>query len=230
MKENISNNTNGNDNKDSIISDKLNFNIDSEISPKNAEDNNSENEINNESEDEMSILTDYNEFSIFNSNEKNQLKSNNDDKKIYNYLIKNYKTRENVEEFMDFFYPEGLKDTPDMKAVEFYLIGVFEDLSYYQVWMSDKSLANTIQELRDKYNIFYWRRIKGDGNCYYRSILINYIEILITNSIKNDNPSIFFCFIKEIFFTKFPEEISSFQKKLLTILLLIDEHIQKKRK
>lgn len=106
-----------------------------------------------------------------------------------------------------------------MKAVEFYLIGVFEDLSYYQVWMSDKSLANTIQELRDKYNIFYWRRIKGDGNCYYRSILINYIEILITNSIKNDNPSIFFCFIKEIFFTKFPEEISSFQKITYHIII-----------
>lgn len=229
MKENISFNTNENDNKDSIISDKLNFNNDSEISPKNAEQNNAENEKEiNESEDSMSILSEYNEFSIFNSNEKNQLKSNNDDKKIYNYLIKNYKTRENVEEFMDFFYPEGFKDTPDMKAVEFYLIGVFEDLSYYPVWMSDKSLASTIQELRDKYNIFYWRRIKGDGNCYYRSILINYIEILITNSIKNDNPSIFFCFIKEIFFTKFPEEIISFQKKLLTILLLIDEHIQKK--
>lgn len=228
MKENISINTNENDNKNSIISDKLNFNIDSEISPKNAENNNIENEIINESEDTMSILTEFNEYSIFNSNEKNQLKLNNDDKKIYNYLIKNYKTRENVEEFMDYFYPEGFKDTPDMKAVEFYLIGVFEDLSYYPVWMSDKSLANTIQELREKYNIFYWRRIKGDGNCYYRSILINYIEILITNSIKNDDHSIFFCFIKEIFFTKFPEEINFFQKKLLTILLLIDEHIQKK--
>jgi len=228
MKENISINTNENDNKNSIISDKLNFNTDSEISPKNAENNNIENEIINESEDTMSILTEFNEYSIFNSNEKNQLKLNNDDKKIYNYLIKNYKTRENVEEFMDYFYPEGFKDTPDMKAVEFYLIGVFEDLSYYPVWMSDKSLANTIQELREKYNIFYWRRIKGDGNCYYRSILINYIEILITNSIKNDDHSIFFCFIKEIFFTKFPEEINFFQKKLLTILLLIDEHIQKK--
>ena len=241
LKKNLSKNTtksktisNENINKDSLISNKINF-TDNELSPKNilkneeeSLENEKEKNINEKTEDTISMLTEYNEFSIFNSNEENQLKSNNDDKKIYDYLIKNYKTKENVDEFMDFFYPEGFKDTPDMKAVEFFLVGVFEDLLYYPVWMSDKLLINTIKELKSKYDIFYWRRIKGDGNCYYRSILINYIEILITNSIKKDDPSIFFCFIKEIFFSKFPKEKICFQKKLLTILLLIYEHIQKK--
>ena len=220
--------TNENMNKDSIITNKINLNTDNDIPPNNElkEENSileNENEI-----DQKSIMTEYNEYSIFNSMEENQLKLNDNDNKIYNYLINNYKTRENIDEFMNFFYPEGYKDTPDMKALDFYLIGVFEDLVYYPVWTSDKSLINTVQEFKSKYNIFYWRRIKGDGNCYYRSVLINYIEILITNSIKNDNPSIFFCFIKEILFTNFPKEINNFKKKLIIVLLLIYEHIQKR--
>ena len=235
IKKNISKNTtksktltNENVNKDSFISDKIYFNTEIENSFKNEikeELNISENE---KEIDKISILTEYNEYSIFNSIEENQLKLNNDDKEIYNYLIKNYKTRENIEEFMKFFYPSGYEETPEMKAVEFYLIGVFEDLLYYPIWMSDNLLVNAIQELKSKYHIFYWRRIKGDGNCFYRSIIVNYIEILITSSIKTNNPYIFFCFIKEIFFTKFPKEIKIFKKKLIVILLFIYEHIQKK--
>ena len=219
--------SNENMNKDSIITNKINLNTDNDILPKNELNQDSilgdENEI-----DQKSIMTDYNEYSIFNNMEENQLKLNDNDKAIYEYLINNYKTRENIKEFMNFFYPEGYKDTPDMKAFDFYLIGVFEDLVYYPVWMSDKSLENTVKEFKSKYNIFYWRRIKGDGNCYYRSVLINYIELLIINSIKNDNPSIFFCFIKEIFFTNFPKEINIFKDKIIIVLLLIYEYIQKR--
>jgi hypothetical protein len=212
-------------NKDSNISEKIYLNTDNDISPKNQ----IKEELINEKEiDKISLQTDYNEFSVFNYIEENQLKLYDDDKKIYNYLLKNYKTRENIDNFMNFFYPKGYKDTPHMKEVEFYLIGVFEDLAYYPVWMSDKLLEDAIQEFKSKYNIYYWRRIKGDGNCFYRSILINYIEILINNSIKNDNPCIFFSFLKEVFFTKFPKEINNFKKQLIIILLLIYEHIQKK--
>ena len=228
IKKNLSKNTtksktitNENLNKDSIITDKIDFNTDIAISPKN--------ELENEKEiDKTSIITEFNEYSIFNSIELNQLKLKNDDNKIYNYLIKNYKKRENIDEFMNFFYPNGYNDTPEMKAIEFYLVGVFEDLVYYPIWMSDELLVNIIQEFKSKYEIYYWRRIKGDGNCFYRSILINYIEILINHSIKNDNSFIFFCFIKEIFFTKFPNEMITYKNKLITVLLLIYENLEKK--
>ena len=173
-------------------------------------------------------MTEYNEYSIFNSLEENQLKQNNDDKQIYNYLLRNYKTQKNIEEFFNFFYPEGLKENPYINAIDFYLIGVFEDLAYYPIWMSDNLLVNIIKELKSKYEIFYWRRIKGDGNCYYRSIIITYIEILIINSFKDSNPNIFFCFIKEIFFTKFSYDIKEFKEKLLLTLLLIYEQILNK--
>jgi len=178
--------------------------------------------------DEDLIITDYNEYSIFNSLEENKLKQNNDNKQIYNYLIRNYKTRKNKEEFFNFFYPDGFKENPYINEIDFYLIGIFEDLAYYPIWMSDDLLIDIVKELKLKYEIYYWRRIKGDGNCYYRSILITYIELLIMNSIKEQNPEIFFCFIKEILFTKFPYKINEYKVKLIFVLLLIYEEIKKK--
>ena len=221
--------------KENFISEKLNELSDSkefesiDIENKSIKSENIYNrqETNSDS-DENFIITEYNEFSIFNSLEENKLKQNNDDKEIYNYLIRNYKTRKNKEEFINFFYPNGFKENPYINEINFYLIGVFEDLAYYPIWMSDDSLINIIKELKLKYEIYYWRRIKGDGNCYYRSILITYIEILIMISIKEKNPKIFFCFIKEIFFSKFPYKLNEYKIKLILVLLLIYEQIKKK--
>ena len=221
--------------KENFISEKLNEYSDSkdfesiDIENKSIKSENIYNrqETNSDS-DENFIITEYNEYSIFNSLEENKLKQNNDDKEIYNYLIRNYKTRKNKEEYINFFYPEGFKENPYINEIDFFLIGVFEDLAYYPIWMSDTLLFDIIKELKLKYEIYYWRRIKGDGNCYYRSILITYIEILIMISIKDKNPKLFFCFKKEIFFTKFPSKLNEYKVKLILVLLLIYEQIKKK--
>ena len=220
--------------KDSFISEKLNLCLDTNEFKKinkhnklakseNIEESKLENNL-----EENEIIAEFNEYSIFNSLEENQLRKNNDNKQIYNYLIKNYKTRKDLDEFINFFYPDGFKEIPYINEIDFYLVGVFEDLAYYPIWMSDDLLLDTIKELKSKYEIYYWRRVKWDGNCYYRSVLINYIEILIIKGIKNSNPNIFFCFIKEIFFTKFPKDINKFKEKLILTLLLIYEQIEKK--
>jgi hypothetical protein len=220
--------------KDSFISEKLNLCLDTNEFKKinkhnklakseNIEESKLENNL-----EENEIIAEFNEYSIFNSLEENQLRKNNDNKQIYNYLIKNYKTRKDLDEFINFFYPDGFKEIPYINEIDFYLVGVFEDLAYYPIWMSDDLLLDTIKELKSKYEIYYWRRVKGDGNCYYRSVLINYIEILIIKGIKNSNPNIFFCFIKEIFFTKFPKDINKFKEKLILTLLIIYEQIEKK--
>ena len=221
--------------KESFISEKKNISLDlnefdriNEINKLSKSENIYIKQNNRNDSEDDTIMTEYNEYSIFNSLEENQLKQNNDDKQIYNYLLRNYKTQKNIEEFFNFFYPEGLKENPYINAIDFYLIGVFEDLAYYPIWMSDNLLVNIIKELKSKYEIFYWRRIKGDGNCYYRSIIITYIEILIINSFKDSNPNIFFCFIKEIFFTKFSYDIKEFKEKLLLTLLIIYEQILNK--
>ena len=221
--------------KENYVSEKLNEYSDSkefesiDIENKSIKSENIYNRQETKSDsDEDLIITDYNEYSIFNSLEENKLKQNNDDKEIYNYLIRNYKTRKNKEEFFNFFYPDGFKENPYINEIDFYLIGIFEDLAYYPIWMSDDLLIDIVKELKLKYEIYYWRRIKGDGNCYYRSILITYIELLIMNSIKEQNPEIFFCFIKEILFTKFPYKINEYKVKLIFVLLLIYEEIKKK--
>ena len=221
--------------KENYVSEKLNEYSDSkefesiDIENKSIKSENIYNRQETKSDsDEDLIITDYNEYSIFNSLEENKLKQNNDNKQIYNYLIRNYKTRKNKEEFFNFFYPDGFKENPYINEIDFYLIGIFEDLAYYPIWMSDDLLIDIVKELKLKYEIYYWRRIKGDGNCYYRSILITYIELLIMNSIKEQNPEIFFCFIKEILFTKFPYKINEYKVKLIFVLLLIYEEIKKK--
>ena len=235
INKDIKSQSNGNILKDNFISEKINESSDSkefesiDIENKSIKSENIYNrqKTNSDSEENF-IITEYNEYSVFNSLEENKLKQNNDDKQIYNYLIKNYKTRKNKEEFINFFYPDGFKEIPYINAIDFYLIGVFEDLAYYPIWMSDDLLIDIIKELKVKYEIYYWRRIKGDGNCYYRSILITYIEILIMLSIKEQNPKLFFCFIKEIFFIKFPFKLSEYKVKLILVLLLIYEQIKKK--
>ena len=228
--------TNESNIKENYNSERLNIYIDSNIFEKIDNENKSvksenkciKKETKSDGSEDYSVITEYNEYSIFNSLEENQLKQNNNDKQIYDYLIKNYKTRKNKEEFINFFYPDGFNESPYINELYFYLIGIFEDLAYYPIWMSDDLLIDIIKELKLKYEIYYWRRIKGDGNCYYRCILIIYIEILITNSIKDENPNLFFYFIKEIFFTKFPYKINEFKIKLILILLLIYEEIKKK--
>ena len=90
--------TNESTKKDSFVSDKKNINlIINEFERINIKKRltNSENifikekSLKNESSssEEYSIITEYNEYSIFNTLDENQLKQNNDDKQIYNYLI-----------------------------------------------------------------------------------------------------------------------------------------------
>ena len=146
------------------------------------------------------LPSDNNEFSVFFS-ELDELKQNNKDEEIYEYLIKTYKSKNDEEEFLNYFYDED-----NFNSMKFISIGIFEDLSYYSFWMSDKKYAETTKIFKEKYNIYYWRRIKGDGNCFYRSVLIPYLEILLSKSLKEKNPKYFFSFIKEMLFTKFPQE------------------------
>ena len=179
---------------------------------------------------DKNILSGINEFSLINNNEENELYKSNNDKKIYEYLIKKYKTPENESEINNDLYPKEKITNNESKTSEFLSTWVFEDLSYYPLWASDARLNKAINELKTETNIKYWRRIKGDGNCYYRSIIFNYLELLVLLSIEKKDPSIFFCLIKEIFFTKPKHNIEKYRSKVLKVLpvlLIIYEKIPK---
>ena len=81
---------------ESFVSEKLNINFDKNVFEKiDSKNKLAKSEIKdlspriNPDLKENLIITKYNEYSIFNSLEENQLKQNNNDKQIYNYLIKN---------------------------------------------------------------------------------------------------------------------------------------------
>lgn len=167
-----------------------------------------------------------NEFSVFFS-EFDELKENGNDIRIHEFLLKHYKTKEDIEEFISYFYKGNYEAPTQFKAKEFITIGIFEDLFFYPIWMNETKLEQAVQALKDKYNIYYWHRTKGDGNCFYRSVLVSYFEIIISKAIKEKNPQIFFCFVKEFLFTQFPEPKQKFHKKTLTVLLFIYEEVEK---
>ena len=177
-------------------------------------------------EDSSNDINDiYNEFSLFYT-DLDELKKLDDNKKISQYLLKNYKTIKDEQEFISFFYNGDFNEYNNLLSKEFSLVGIYEDLYYYPFWMSDNKYREIITILKQKYDIFYWRRIKGDGNCFYRAILIIYLEYLISESVKTKRPSLFFNLIKDISFIEFPSEKEVFHKKLITVLLFIYEEIK----
>lgn len=168
------------------------------------------------------ISDDPNEFSVF-FDELKELKDENNDNNILEYLLKNYRTKKDEDEFWGFFFKNN-----SIKSKEFTSIGIFEDLSYYPIWLNNQKLVPLISILKETHSIYYWRRIKGDGNCFYRAVLISYLENLIMAALNNNKPSIFFSLVKEFLFTPFPNEKELFHSKTLTVILFIYNAIKKK--
>ena len=57
---------------------------------------------------------------------------------------------------------------------------------YIMIEQSFKNDKNQIKQMKEKYNLLkdyiYYRKIKGDGNCFYRAIIFKYLEIIILNN------------------------------------------------
>ena len=107
---------------------------------------------------------------IFNKNIHN-LNDENELKELYE-KIKNVEYKLNIEYYDNNIGP--LCTLEDLFSVE------YKNTPQY---MNDQ---NVIKKYNNFKNIIYrYRKIKGDGNCYYRAIMFRYIEIIILN--KNVN-------------------------------------------
>lgn len=171
-----------------------------------------------------------NEFSIFHSeelDEENKLLDLDDDK-LYGILVKKYKTKKDKANFESKFYHNDYINTPPFTAKEFSSIGVFEDLSFYPVWMNDKTLEPIVKEFKEKYDIYYWRRIRGDGNCFYKSIIITYFEKIISMCFEEKKPSYFFLLIKDFLYIKgkVKANAKNLEPQTFTFLLYIYDEIK----
>jgi hypothetical protein len=142
---------------------------------------------------------------------------------LITYLKALYMTEEQRAKFTSFFYPKG--QTSDLKPAEFCSVGIVEHISYLPLSIGENYI-NTSESL-EKFDYTYWRRIKGDGNCYYRSVLINYLEILILTTFESLNPNIFFSLIKDVYFTEFPDKYKVWKKNTITSLLHMYETVER---
>jgi hypothetical protein len=136
-------------------------------------------------------------------------------KELLKYLNNKIMNDQGKAKFLSYFYPNGF--TENLKPNEFYSVGIIEHICYFPMCMSSNYIATADSLQGMGYN--YWRRIKGDGNCYYRSVLINYLEILILYADELKDPGIFFGLIKDLFFTQFPSK--SEMAKMNTLLSLL---------
>lgn len=102
---------------------------------------------------------------------------------------------------------------------QYIFVGCIEDVNYLPIAKSSPKFAYLTQELNQKYNIPLWRKIKGDGNCFYRAVVFNYIELLILEAIDALSISNFNKFIIDIYLTSFPKEHEF--NKLMTLSVLV---------
>lgn len=126
---------------------------------------------------------------------------------FYYYLLKKY------EAFFEIFFDDFQKCDFSNQEKQYNKIGPISSLELYiQFKFGDFLKANEpilgIELLENQ--IFRWRNICGDGNCFYRAVMFSYLENIL---ICKNNVYEFLNFIKEIFdFLKHDEIKKIFEK------------------
>lgn len=110
---------------------------------------------------------------------------------------------------------ENLSPINDLDFIQF---GKLEEITYYEYYKDSPMFKYIVDELK-QFKFTSWRRIIGNGNCFFVAVLINYIELLCVLSIKEKQIDDFICFVSDIYFTDF-ENICIEEKKLLMSMLL----------
>ena len=125
--------------------------------------------------------------------------------------------------------------TKQLNIHDFNSIGALENICYMPKWLENLNYIDVVENLRDKYDFHYWRRIRGDGNCYYRAVLIHYLELILNSCIQSNNYNNLIALLKDIYFYQVNEKLYNYKELLkqkeLTIVLftyLIENFIEMK--
>jgi hypothetical protein len=166
------------------------------------------------------------------------------DEEFITFILKIFYNENSQAKFENFFY-KGKKDAEnteiymlekELKSKEFLSVGIFEDISYFPMWNNNPDYIDTANAIKKDIGCGFWKRIKGDGNCYYRGVLISYLELLILNAILLKRPMIVGLLIKDIFFSIFPPKQNEYKSNTIvclcaiyaTILKCVKEEIEMK--
>ena len=78
-------------------------------------------------------------------------------------------------------------------------------------------------KLKKEYKISHWRRISGDGNCFYRGVILQYIEFLILKCIETKETKYIEALIKDIISTMNSNTKDlEFEKTIYFLLCILD--------
>ena len=111
-----------------------------------------------------------------------------------------------------------------MRKDEFINIGPIEEIKYLSLYKENKISLNLPELLVEK-NIIGWRRMIGDGNCFYKAVLINYFEKLIIKCVTESNSKDFLLFILDFLYTSIPESYDSNKTLALAFLIKLISYI-----
>lgn len=131
-------------------------------------------------------------------------------------IISYYEFKKQVNPWVDNITP--------IEKLDFIQFGKLEEIKYYEFYKDSTVFNNVVEELKN-FKISCWRRIIGNGNCFFTAIIVNYIEILLVLSIKEKQIDDFICFVTDVYFTDFENECLSEKKALMSLLLKLSSYI-----
>ena len=150
-----------------------------------------------------------------------------DTKEFYDEIEKMFFSESDKKNIQTFFFDK--KSSDSLNFEDYITIGCMEDLSYYSCWQNDDEFCKLSEKLSSaEFKLGYWRRIKGDGNCYYRAVLIQYLEIIISSCIADYNVDLIINLIRDLCFIDFEQTKENFRNKTITLLCYIINQIQLK--
>ena len=185
LKRKIANNIEVNNNNNLAI-DNNSQNIDCIDSSNNYSNNYNEHQVKNLSDhsDELNIVNNNkiihsNEFPYDNIEESELIK-------ILQKIQNDYRIKQEEEDLKINDYP-FIKKFSNLKYDDKNKISVSKIISIdqYKEDYKDQEYINSISYIKDKYSVEGLRKIRGDGNCLYRSYFYQYIEINVLECFNN---------------------------------------------
>ena len=115
----------------------------------------------------------------------NPINLNNDEKGEYDALVKHLKNELKISKGLELkrglcVIKQEIEDVQNENVSRILPLEVLVEECKF-----NDELKTLVDHLKKNCNIFYIRRIRGDGNCYYRSVGYAYFELVIKSGIKH---------------------------------------------
>ena len=128
------------------------------------------------------------------------------------YLIASATGSLPVYELLDFQVDVTDINVKYSETSEFYRLPILSLANCSRRW--NQQLSDTARSLASRYT--HWRKGRGDGNCYYRSVAISYLEYLCRNSTPHDYFAAFYMKVYKQENVIIPDQLAAHYRNFIT--------------